>query len=359
MASHISEDSRTLYLSARHGWSEQAHPDARYRLLTVLKTLHQSEITNRLDRPNSRGGWDEVSPDEEGRLAGAERGWSFTVKARADGAHAFMEVRSMRFIDREMGRELLSGLHLHDESLAPYEDLNALSDVFAIPMSEAESFVQRVKSRGGLISEAQADLQGMYANLTGLSEIHAAIEKLCTQSRAVIDRIAEGTPVDAPSISQRSKEAHALRQQATGRLSDVRDEQLTLERQPGLIEEKGWAKACLEKSEEWMDAIERGFKEHKSYELQAMARVSESMSNRLPSPDSPAAERRLLFLPVVEWYVDRGFDARLTDEGGMDIYLAAGNVISLTDRPAIKTGEAVIKGENTTEGGNQRENREL
>lgn len=329
----IENVTRTRYLSARHGWVDYEVPDARLQLVTERKTLRQVGVHNQISVPNPRGGFDEMTPEEENRLNGVERGLVFTIKPRQGEKQAFVEVLSLRFFDEEMIRDLLDGLTLFDTELNPVSDPNLVGDRFCLPSTQAEAFMRRVSQRGGELQEASADLKGMHQNFESLLLLHAELKQLCSLSRAVIARIAEGIQADAPSISERSREAYLIRERAAGIAARVRDEHLALERQPGQIEQKAWALECAEKCERWLTEIEKLFKVHKSYETQAVMRVKEKLSGSLPSPDSPTAQRHFLFKEVVEYYTDRGLDAQLTQEG---MKIKAGDmIVELTDRVLI------------------------
>lgn len=334
MSSAVSEKRVVRYYSQDHGWSENEHSDTKFRMVSVCRERHHALVENQLWAPNPRGGWTEVTGDDEARLQGFERGFVFETKPRRSEAGTFLEIRPMRYLDSDMVQHLLQGIQLFDADLRPAEPA-VLNEVFCLGTAEAQTFMARVHQLGGQITEAQADVQGMYAKASRIHAISTELAELCRMSRAVIDQVASGVHTEAPSISERCRAAAMLREQAVELLKDLRDEYAMLERNADQLELRAHGQAYIENSETWVTHIERLAQEHKSYEVQAVQRIKANIS--LPVPDAGSASRRYLMMPLVQYYTNAGYDARLTEEGM--ILRLGDHVIELTDRPRIISPE--------------------
>lgn len=325
---------RTMYWSRSAGWTPDEVSDSEFQLVAAAVTEESSDVHNELRVREERGGWNPLSLDEEVRLPGVKRGLVFTCKPRRGDTQDFMEVVSFRFIDREMVTELLHGLHVFSVDLEPMANPEMAIDRFCIPLMEAATFTERVTALQGVVQEAQADLQAMHSQLVKLSELAEELKRLCAVSRGVIDKVAEGIQSEAPSINERSVTTHLIKEQAVEMVTQIRDELLTLEQKPGQVDQKAWAQACAQRAEEFLTLIAELHKEHKSYEVQAITRLEETFAKGLPSAEAPAVTRRVLLLPVVEFYTELGFDCRLTEQG-MIAQAEDGTVVELTDRIRI------------------------
>lgn len=336
MATHLQKHHRVLYFNPRSGsWSEQEVPDAKYRLSCSAAVEHYKVVENRLAIRNPRGGFDDLNPSEIERLPGDEQGFVFTVRPRQGKDRSFIEVRSARFIDDEFAENMLDGLSLHDLDLKPVADHRAIVDAFCLPAEEREVLYKRIQARGGQVEEAQADLNNMYESLKRLKEHRGELERMCAISRQVIDQMAEGIGTEAPSISKRCVAARLIREQANKLVQQIQDEQLALEKEAGMVQQKAWARACLKRAQEFSVEIEKLYKEHRSYETQAIIRTQETLEKSLPGAESPAATRRYMMIPLVEYYTDLGYDCRLTDDG---MVLVLGDaIIELSDKPSVRT----------------------
>lgn len=334
MGLHIKEDRSVKYYSQDHGWSDHETSDTKLRLVSVSRAQHQSYVDNQMSRPNPRGGWTEVTGEEEYRLQGYERGYVFQIKPRRGAQGTFAEIHPMRYVDDEMVAELLQGLKLHDADLREV-DPALITTVFCLTGADMQVFSQRVQQFGGTITEAQADVHGMYNAAQRMYAIAHEMNELCRTSRAVIEQVAQGVNTEAPSISDRCRTAQSLRDQATELLKDIRDEYVALERSGEQAEALAYGQKYVENSEKWMTHIDRLHQEHKSYEVQAVQRIKDSIT--LPAPDAGSASRRYLMMPLVNYYTQQGYDARITEEG---MVLRLGEfVVELTDRPRIISPE--------------------
>lgn len=312
---HIDERREVWYFDPRvGGWAPQETPDAKYRLTCVARL--STQVDNEFAARQARGGWEALPREQEIALPGVERGLIFTCKPRQSDQGSFLQVTSKRFVDKDMTKSLLEGLTLYDLDLAPYPDPEQAVNVFCLTHADAEIFKERVRARTGLLEEESADLQAMYHSVNRLVGVYRELERLCQMSRAVVDKMVEdGLVNEAPSISERSKSAHLIREQATQLVQGIRDEELALENAVGQVEQLAWAKACRERAEDLLTAIERLYREHKSYEIQAVSRLKDPLSEKLPMIDSPPAQRRFLMTAVAEYYADKGTDCRLTEDG--------------------------------------------
>ncbi len=334
MSGDVITSHRTLYLDPKLGWVEQETSES-IRMMRC-KSSSTSYVDNELFARAERGGWDAIPHDAAARLSGAERGYVFEVKPRDKAGRPFVEIRSVRYVDSALASELLRGLRLHDRQLEPLASPELAVDVFCIPVQEAETFYARVNAAGGHITEAKADLNAMYQAFQRLQQISEEVSRLCQQSRSVIERIADdGIATEAPAISDRSKAAYDLKRQAAGHLQSIRDEQLALESDPGMIQEKAWAAACVKQAQEFASAIDKLHAEHRSYEVQAANRIGDKLAQDLPSADTPAIQRRLMFTPAVDYYTARGYDVRIVEEG-MVLRLDDGTVILLGAEPQVR-----------------------
>ena len=168
-----------------------------------------------------------------------------------------------------------------------------------------------------------------------MPQIAQELEVLCAQSREVIAQIAQGVQTEAPSVGERCQSAHRLREQAASIISELKDEQMAADRNPGQVEYQGHAAAYVQHAEAWMKTIEKLHKEHMSYEAQQKMRIQESLSKSLPGAESPATTRRYLLSPVVEYYTEMGYDCQLTEEG---MKIVVGDMtVELSDRPVVRT----------------------
>jgi hypothetical protein len=355
MASPIQQERSVWYFSQSQGWMLDREPaDAKYRLTAIGRNQSYVQIENSLEVVNPRGGWNEVTPDIEATLPAVERGYVFVTKPLQNDKGSFVQIESKRYLDENMIRSFFDGLTIFDiHGDVMGEPLLAFG-TFCLERRQADAFYERVKTRGGQVNEAQADLHAMYESLQKLEGLYKEMEQICNLSRAVIDRVAEGIRSEAPSISERSRMAHYLRDQATEIVDFIRSEKMTLDQQPGQIEHRGFGGAYLEHAEQWLGHIEKLHREHKSYEIQAVSRIQEAMSQSLPSIDAPASTRRYLFIPVVEYYAEMNIDCRLTAEGMVmrigDTTIELGETVKIlgtgvTDAPTPTQQTLVDRGE--------------
>jgi hypothetical protein len=348
MSQPIDEKRRTLFLDPRLGWTEQETPDARLRLQSLWRSQSSVYVENKLQALYDRGGWNDVGPSQLPTLGGQEQGLVFTTKPRQGDTQAFVEVTCVRFVDEHMQEMLLDGLTLYDTDLRPLSAAKMAADRFCLPSTQIETFTARVRARNGQLSEGTADLQAMYHKAAvRMPQIVQELERLCEMSRAVIDQVAEGrVQTEVPSISERCRSTHQLREQAAAIVTELRDEHMTLERNVGQVEFQGHAAAYVAHAEEWMQRVEQLHREHTSYEVQARMRIQESLSQTLQGAESPATTRRYLLMPVVEYYTEMGYDCRLTNDG-MKIVIGE-TTVELSERPTVRSPDQQSAAEQMT-----------
>lgn len=337
MAPAINEKRRTLYWDPRAGvWTETQTPDCKIRVQSLWRSQTDIHVENSLERSFERGGWPTLSASDRATLPAPEQGLVFTVKPRVGEAETYVEVTSILFIDDGLANTFLDGLTLYDVDLQPLASATAASDRFCLTTNHAEIFIQRVRSRGGQINEAQADLHLMYGKLTRLSQIAQELDRLVGMSRQVVDDVADKKPqTEVHTINERSAAAHRLREHATNILNQLRDEKAAADRQVGQIEQQGAAAAYVENAEQWMKRIEQLHREQISYEVQARARTQKAIAQQLTVAEHPASTRINLFIPVVEYYTELGFDCRLTKDG-MVIHVGD-TTVELGEKPIVSS----------------------
>jgi hypothetical protein len=337
MSSDVNERRSTLFLDPVSGrWVETENENSRFKLSSLWRMpkprgIVENQIYERFDR----GGWQEMNPSSESQLSGAEQGYAFQSKPRVGDDGHYFEITSVRYVDQNM-KPLLEGIPILDTDLKPLAGGPMMAvNVFCIPGSQMPTFVQRVQERGGVINESQADLHVMYAKLQRLSDIATELESLCTQSRSVIDQVAEGVTTEVPSITERCKRAHSLREEASRINRSILEEGAAVNKHVGQVEAQAQAEAYSEHAARFLEHIEKLHREHTSYEAQAKLRTKQSISQTLPGVDSPASTTRYLLMDVVEFYTELGYDCRLTADG---MVLRLGDtIVELADKPSVRS----------------------
>lgn len=343
----LDEKRQVLFLDPRLGWTETETPEARLRMRSKWRSQASVFVENELQVQYERGGWNDVSSAQLAQMTGHDQGWSFTMRPRQGETQPFVEITSARYVDAAMAEALLRGIELFDADLKPLGSPQLAADRFCIPSVQAQTFIDRVKSRNGSVSEAQADLHDMHHKATArMPQIAQELEALCKASREVIDQVAGGVQTEVPSIQERCRTAHQLREQATGLLAKLRDEQAAADRNAGQVEFQGHAAAYVQHAEQWMQRVEQLHREHMSYEVQAKMRAQASLSQSLPEVSSPSSQRRYLLMPVVEYYTDLGLDARLTKDGM--VLAMDGVVIELGETPTVRTQDGTMTADKLT-----------
>lgn len=339
------ETRRVLYLDPRLGWTETETPDARMKMASLRRVQTTGIVENTIMRKVERGGWQELNPSDIAQLSGAEQGYQFELRPRQGKEGQFVEVTCARFVDPEMAKELLQGIPLYDLELNQKKSPTFAINQFCIPFTHSHTLTQRIQAKGGIITEGQADLQVMYGQLERIGQIVKDMEVLCSQSRAVIDRIVnQGVGTDAPEIDARCDQASLLREEAAKLLALMEDAKLSVAKNVGKTEAEAHANAYVEHAQQNMQIIEQLHRENMSYKVQARMRVEKSLSQSLPGfTEGATVARRYLLMPVVEYYTDLGFDCRMIENG---MILRIGDtVVELSDKPSIRG----VGGESTAE----------
>lgn len=331
---HLEEVRKVYYLNPQQGWIEQETDDAKYRLTASSRTTVFTKIENELEVRNPRGGWDEVTADMETNMPATERGYVFVLKPRQSPEGSFIEITSKRFVDEEMVTSLFDSFPLFDRDLKPIVNPALAVDTICIPSNYLDAFKERANARAMKLNEGQADLHTMYAMVTQIISIREEMERLCAISRQTLNNLAQNNnATEIPALSDRARQAHNMLDQAASIVEKIKTEKLTLDSNPGQLEHKAYGSTYLNNAESQLQEIDKLYREHKSYEIQAVSRMESDLSRSLPSTDFPASSRRQLMLHVVEYYTEMGFDCLLSDDG-MTIHLEDG-VIELSDKPKI------------------------
>jgi len=354
--SDVNEQRRTLFFDPQQGWSKEETADARLKISSLWRTPEARTIVeNQLYTRFDRGGWQDLGPSDEVQLSGRERGFDFECRPRNSDQGSFVEVHSTRFVDQSM-KPLLEGIPLLDLELRPIKPPMAVS-AFCIPASHLPDFQHRVTEQGGRIQEGQAELGVMHSRLGRLSVISSELEVLCTESRAVIEQVAEGMSTEVPSISERCTRANSLYAEA-GRLArDLHDDNLVAQSEQTSLEDRARSEAYTDNSVQWMAHIERLHREHVSYETQARLRTKQSISQTLPGADFPASTARSMMVEVAEFYTEQGYDARLTNNGM--VLVVGDTIIELGEKPSVRKVGSEASAEEILGQGGERGQREL
>jgi len=325
-----------MFLDPRMGWTEKETDDARLRILSLWREQPDVRVTNTL-MIRSGADWVPLDAASQLTLGGMELGMMFTVKPRKGDTQIFVEVTSVRFVDAAMIEMLLEGVSLYSTELTPLASPTDAADRFCIPSVQAEIFFSRVRARNGVIVEGVADLQGMHHNATvRLPQIAAEIEEACNASHQAIGRGPD--PNGGPSvISVNASKVRQLAAQSAKIVSDMENELMALERNQSQAAYRDHAASYVQYAQRWLARVQQLKQQHTAFEAQLRAQIQAQVASELPDPRSPATALRHLLLPVVEYYLDQGTDARLTKEG-MSIKVGDTTLL-LADRPMIVAGD--------------------
>lgn len=334
MSAVFHEQQHTVFYSQQLGWVDQPTGDVLLRLDCALRTQEHAVVTNQLYRTSPDGGYEPLSPLEASELPGSQQGLVFTCSPHLVEARAFLMVRPVRYID-ENTASLLAGLQVYAPDGTPVGDPQLAAACFLLDGEQASVFYERVAQAGGVVLSQRGDLEAMYRHLTQLAQITEQLTELCEASRAAIETLQGGVAGEVPAISDRARQAHLLRMKAGELMSRIREQAQLLAGASGEVELAAHAESYLENAEQWMAHAELLHREHRSYEIQARARLKEGIGPQLATPELPAAQRRVMLVPLVEYYTQQGFDARLVKDGAV---LTLGDiVVELTSTPAART----------------------
>jgi hypothetical protein len=347
MSNKQPEQRKTLFLDPHLGWTENETPQAEYKLDCLRRVTISGIVENTLMRKQTREtgqfvGWQPLNPSDLVELSGDKQGYQFQVKPRQGKQGQFLEVHSARFVDPDMWKEILQGIPLYDLDLKEVPNVSAIINSFCIPVTHVAEFQQRVAAKRGVILEGQADLQIMYSQMERVTQIAKDMESLCSQSRAIVENIANtGVQTAATEIDARNNQASMLREEAARLVGELEDGRLAVEQGMGRTEAEAHAEAYVDHAKAQLDIVEQLHREHTSYKIQAKLLTKNTISQSLPGfAEGATVARRYLLMPVVEYYTELGFDFRMI-ENGMIIKIGD-TIVELSDKPIIRKagGEA-------------------
>jgi hypothetical protein len=313
MSDSYSEQSSIHFYSQTLGWVDKPVSDTTLRLDSSMRTQSHTVVSNTLYQSNPDGGFDVVDSAASSQLSGAQQGLVFTCSPHMLSGQAFVMLRPVKYIDATL-IHLLDGLDVFLPDATAVSNPQMAASCFLLSSEHASSFYQRVAAAGGLTLTQEGDLQEMHRNLTLLGDVANQLEEICEASRHSVEKLQQGINSDVPLISEQA-------QLLTGEQAE-----LTIAAQ---------AESFVENSQQWSEHIAGQHREHRSYEIQARTRLKEEMKPQLAVPELPAAQRRLMMLPLVEYYTHQGFDARIVKDGA--VVTLGDIVVELTGAPSART----------------------
>lgn len=352
---HQENSRQELYYSPHNGWQGQEDVTAEYKLESSFATTHNFVVENILKRRNPRGGWDHVLEGEDTQLSSIQRGHVYRVKRKIVNDQECLAVKSMRFIDDEVV-QVLQGLHVLAPDGKPVTELRLLKQEFLLPQNEESLFYERVKQIGGDIARSKSSLQSVYEKLKRINELFVVAKKNSEETETLVNKISDGVMIDAPTIDKYAEAVSGAYKEASRLLEKIVEETYLVEEESEKVEEKGQAVSYRDYAKKIYDQIEKIQRLQHSYEAQVAIRISDLLSDKLPALDSPDISRKLLFAPVVEYYLTRGFNCVLTETGL--VIRVKDYTITMGDRITVKHGkdEVKVQGEKSV---TKREAREL
>jgi hypothetical protein len=334
MSDSYSEQSSIHFYSQTLGWVDKPVSDTTLRLDSSMRTQNNTVVSNTLYQSNPDGGYDIIDAAASQQLSGAQQGLVFTCSPHMLDGQAFVMLRPVKYIDATL-IHLLGGLDvfLPDGTLVGNPQMAA--SCFLLTSEHASDFYQRVAAAGGLTLTQEGDLQEMHRNLTLLGDVAKQLEEICEASRHSIEKLQQGINADVPLISERARAAHGLKKRADELVERITEQAQLLTGEQAELTIAAQAESFVENAQQWAEYISGQHREHRSYEIQARTRLKEEMKPQLAVPELPAAQRRLMMLPLVEYYTHQGFDARIVKDGA--VVTLGDIVVELTGAPSART----------------------
>jgi hypothetical protein len=345
MSTHQEQQQQEVFYNAQKGWQPHEDEMTEYKLESSFVTTANFVVENRLLRRSPRGGWDQVPEGEAAQLPAMQRGHVYRVRRALIDNQEFLSIKSMRFIDDEVIMYVLQGLHVLTPGGQPAEEPHLLHQKFLLPVNEEAIFQSRVAKIGGSLTKGKSSLESMYEKVQRLGEEFRSAKRSCEQTEKLVQQISNNVMSDAPLIDKHGEVITNAYRLTTRLLEQIREDNELIAAEPGNVADQGKALSYKAYAEKVYEQIEKIHRLQRSYEAQVAIQIGEVLSEKLPTVDMPEVSQKLLFAPLIEYYLSRGFNCTLTEKGMM--IRVHDYVITLGDSVVVKHGreEAEQSGE--------------
>jgi hypothetical protein len=305
------------------------HPDGRWTdqpdgaVLRLDSSLRRVEVasrgSNRLMRPNGRGGWRPLA-DERG-LSGRERGLVWETWRTAFAGEEHHAFRGVRAVDAAVAL-LLEGLTVRALDGSVHETPEAAGRVFMLSREDTRQFLLRVKDAGGEVHRAQAVPERAERALVRAQEALGAIERLVAEDRATLDEVRGGDLSGLAALDARAAPWRKALGDFNAALTDAREALLPLRGGDRTAEELTDLGAFDARATQLRSRADVLAEERESLRAD-IGRWAAHHQGRAPNPALSDAHRELLFREVGRVLQEQGYVVEDCD-GGVRVRIKAG-----------------------------------